>query len=229
MNIGKVLEERRSALGLSQSALAERLERYDVRVTKHAVTKWEKGRVVPNALQLLALCRALEIRDVLGEFCGEGETLLAGLNRKGRERVAEYAALLRLSDEFRAMKSGTEPLRVLPLYDLAVSAGTGQFLDGENYELREVGPEVPEGADYGVRVAGDSMEPRYYDHQAIWVRQQNTLMSGEIGIFVYDGSSYVKKLVESDGELRLHSLNPAYADIVVSDALPLQVLGKVLS
>ena len=41
MNIGKVLEERRSALGLSQSALAQRLERYGVSVTKHAVTKWE--------------------------------------------------------------------------------------------------------------------------------------------------------------------------------------------
>lgn len=228
MNIGKVLEERRSALGLSQSALAQRLERYGVSVTKHAVTKWENGRVVPNALQLLALCRVLEIRDVLGEFCGESDTLLAGLNRKGRERVAEYAALLRLSEEFRAERHEREPLRVLPLYDLAVSAGTGQFLDGENYELREVGDEVPEGADYGVRIAGDSMEPRFHDQQAIWVKQQTTLQPGEIGIFLYDGNSYVKKLVEENGALRLHSLNPAYADIAVSDELPLRVMGKVL-
>ena len=35
--------------------------------------------------------------------------------------------------------------RSLPRYSLAVSAGTGQFLDGEDYEMVEVGQEVPEG------------------------------------------------------------------------------------
>lgn len=228
MNIGKVLEERRSALGLSQSALAGMLERYGVQVTKHAVTKWETGRVIPNGVQLLALCRALEIRDVMGAFCPESGSLLAGLNRKGRERVAEYVSLLRLSGEFRAEDERAVPLRVLPLYDLAVSAGTGQLLDGEHYELSEVGDEVPEGADYGVRIAGDSMEPRFHDQQTVWVRRQETLQNGEIGIFLYDGNSYVKKLLEEGGGLRLRSLNPAYADIIVSDALPLRVLGKVL-
>ena len=54
-------------------------------------------------------------------------------------------------------------------------------------------------------------------------------MSGEIGIFLYDGDAYLKKLVAEDGQVKLHSLNPAYEDIVVSSALPLRVLGKVLS
>ena len=227
MKIGKVLEERRTALGLSQSELAAALARDGVHVTKHAVTKWENERATPSAVQFLALCRALEIHDVMGEFCGEPDSLLAGLNRTGRERVAEYAALLRASDAF-CEKEQTRPRRVLPLYDLAVSAGTGQFLDSEHYELREVESEVPEGADYGVRVAGDSMEPRFHDRQEIWVRRQQTLQNGEIGIFLYDGSSYVKKLVEENGQIRLHSLNPAYADILVSPELGLGVFGKVL-
>ena len=34
----------------------------------------------------------------------------------------------------------------------------------------EVGREVPDGANFGVRVAGDSMEPQFHDGQVIWVR-----------------------------------------------------------
>ena len=95
--------------------------------------------------------------------------------------------------------------------------------------MTEVGPEVPDGANFGVRVAGDSMEPRFHDGQTVWVSQQLSLMTGEIGIFLYDGCAYLKQLVAGDGYLALHSLNPAYPDIRISPALPLRVLGKVLA
>ena len=120
-------------------------------------------------------------------------------------------------------------LRSLPLYSLAVSAGTGQFLDGESYEMQPVGPEVPEEANFGVRVAGDSMEPRFHSGQTVWVHQQPTLDPGEIGVFLYDGSAYLKQLRRDGGRVLLHSLNPAYADLEISDALPLRVLGKAVS
>jgi SOS-response transcriptional repressor LexA len=120
-------------------------------------------------------------------------------------------------------------LRSLPLYSLAVSAGTGQFLDGESYEMQPVGPEVPEAANFGVRVAGDSMEPHFHSGQTVWVHQQPTLDPGEIGVFLYDGSAYLKQLRRDGGRVFLHSLNPAYADLEVSDALPLRVLGKAVS
>lgn len=119
-------------------------------------------------------------------------------------------------------------VRSLPLYSLAVSAGTGQLLDGEDYEMVDVGREVPEGANFGVRVAGDSMEPEFHDGQTVWVRQQRSLMTGEIGIFLYDGSAYLKQLVVTGDRLALHSLNPDYSDIVISPDLPLRVLGKVV-
>ena len=41
-------------------------------------------------------------------------------------------------------------------------------------------------------------------------------MTGEIGIFLYDGCAYLKQLVAGDGYLALHSLNPAYPDIRIS-------------
>ena len=56
------------------------------------------------------------------------------------------------------------PLRNLSsLFNLPVSAGTGQFLDSDRFSEIEVGAEVAASADFGVRVAGDSMEPLYLD------------------------------------------------------------------
>ena len=229
MSIGSILRERRNELGLLQGDVAERLREKGFNVTNHAVNKWEVDKASPNADQFLALCQILNITDVMDEFLDIHSSIFYGLNRAGRDRLKEYARLLRNSDEFRLHNPATQPVRMLPLYELAVSAGTGQFLDGENYEMVECGIEVPEGSNFGVRIAGNSMEPKYHDGQTIWVRQQRDLMSGEIGIFLYDGDAYLKKLVAEDGEVRLHSLNPEYKDIIVSPGLPLRVLGKVLS
>ena len=228
IEIGEVLLARRKELGLNQTELAEAMTLRGLPVTNQAVSKWEKGATQPSARQFLELCRILEIEDVRGEFSAGAEGLFAGLDRQGRRLALDYVQLLRDSGRYAERREEPAFRRTLPLYSLAVSAGTGQFLDGEDYEMVEVGAEVPEGAHFGVRVAGDSMEPRYHDGQTLWVRQQRSLMTGEIGIFLYDGSAYLKKLIAREDRLALHSLNPKYPDILVSPELPLRVLGKVV-
>ena len=223
--IGELIARRRKELGMNQAQLAASMNKMGFSLSNQAVSKWENGSTLSNARQFLALCDALGVDDIRGVFSGRGEGLLSGLDREGRKLVMDYAQLLRDSGRY----SQEPPLRSLPLYSLAVSAGTGQFLDGEDYEMVEVGREVPDGANFGVRVAGDSMEPQFHDGQVIWVRQQRSLMTGEIGIFLYDGSAYLKQLVAHEEALALHSLNPKYADIVISPELPLRVLGKVMS
>ena len=99
------------------------------------------------------------------------------------------------------------PRRTLSLYDLPVSAGTGQFLDSDRFSEIEVGDEVSSSADFGVRVCGDSMEPLYLDGQIIWIHKQETLEEGEIGVFFLDGDAYVKKYHQSDSGIQLISLN----------------------
>lgn len=227
-NIGEVLLARRRELGLNQTELAEAMTLRGCPVTNQAVSKWEKGATQPSARQFLTLCQILEIEDVRGEFSGGAEGVFAGLDRRGRRLALDYVQLLRDSGRYGERREEPAYRRTLPLYSLAVSAGTGQFLDGEDYEMVEVGAEVPEGAHFGVRVAGDSMEPRFHNGQTVWVRQQRSLMTGEIGIFLYDGSAYLKKLVAREDRLALHSLNPQYPDILISPDLPLRVLGKVM-
>ena len=230
MRFGEILAACRKGCGLSQMELAERLTALGCEVSNQAVSKWEKDMTLPNARQFLTLCDALEIEDIRGEFTEGQAGVLAGLNREGRQKAQDYIRLLRESGRYAVRPRLLElPKRMLPLYSLAVSAGTGQFLDGEDYEMIEVGAEVPEGSNFGVRVAGDSMEPKFHDGQTVWVRQQRSLMTGEFGIFLYDGSAYLKQLVAREGTVALHSLNPRYDDILISSALPLRVLGKVLT
>ena len=182
----------------------------------------------PSGTGKTTLCRVLDVDDIAGTFSGgDAGGLLAGLNAEGRRRALEYIALLRESKRF-APAPEVPALRSLPLYSLAVSAGTGQFLDGESYEMQPVGPEVPEEANFGVRVAGDSMEPRFVHGQIVWVHRQETLRSGEIGVFLYNGAGYCKRLERAPGRVELVSLNARYAPIRVTAEDELRVFGRVV-
>ena len=145
-------------------------------------------------------------------------------------QLVELCALYGIRDVVGAFSSRRpEPRgRVLPLYALAVSAGTGEFLDGDDYDTVEVGEDVSPRADFGVRISGDSMEPRFVHGQIVWIKRQETLLPGEIGIFLSNGSGYCKRLERSGDTVALVSLNPRYAPIRISAGDELRVLGKVV-
>ena len=227
--LGEILCQRRSMLGFSQRELASRLAAYGIEVSNQAVSKWENGTTQPNAQQFLALCRALDIQDVLGTFT-DAHTARSGLNREGRQLVDDYIRVLLASGLYAAQPEPApiHVVRTLPLYAVSASAGTGQFLDSSDYEMVEVGDEVPMRANFGVRLAGDSMEPRFHDGQIVWVRQQQVLENGEFGLFLLRGEAYCKKLLHEDGKTILCSLNPKYAPIEIQSEDDFRVLGKIV-
>ena len=126
-------------------------------------------------------------------------------------------------------QSESIPPRILRLYDLPVSAGTGNFLDDSSYEEIEAPSYVPVAVDFALRVSGDSMEPLIRDGQVIWVREQEILDSGEIGIFAYSGDVYCKKLIADGARAYLRSLNPVYEDIEILEDFGFRTIGKVVS
>lgn len=225
--LGTTLTALRKSRGLSQKELAARLALLGVEVSNQAISKWEKGATQPSAGQFLALCRVLEVEDIAGQFLGGEYGLLRELNETGRRKVAEYADILRASGLFVPEKERTG--RILPLYSMAVSAGTGQFLDSSDYASVEVDESVPASADFGVRVAGDSMSPRYENGETVWVHSQQVLSPGEVGIFLYDDEVYLKMLLSDEKGLRLHSLNRVYSDIAIRSFAELRVLGKAVT
>lgn len=83
-------------------------------------------------------------------------------------------------------------IRERKVFYTTVSAGTGSFLDGEDYEMYS-SPDIPEEAAFGVHISGDSMEPRYHNEELVWIEQTEQLDDGEIGIFYLDGNAYIKR------------------------------------
>jgi len=226
-SLGERLAEIRRERGVSQKDLALKLAALGVNVTNQAISKWEKGATQPNADQFLAICRALEIDNISESFMEGQRGIFHELNSEGIRKVYEYAHLLRASGLYAPEMKAAEP-RIIPLYSMAVSAGTGQFLEGEDYENIEVFDDAPPETDYAVRISGDSMEPRFQNGQTVWVKRQETLEGGQIGIFFHDGNAYLKKLSVSASGVRLVSLNSQYEDIKISGEDELRVLGRVL-
>ena len=101
------------------------------------------------------------------------------------------------------------------------SAGTGLFLDSDQYEEFEVGDDVPAASDFGIRVSGVSMEPIYVNKQIVWVHQQDQLENGNIGIFYLNGNAYIKKYQKNKDNVQLISLQ-------IKPEMELRTFGKVV-
>lgn len=113
----------------------------------------------------------------------------------------------------------------LPLYYDAVSAGPGVQLTDGSYETIDVrAGSFTEQADFALRVRGNSMEPRFKNGDIVLVHQQNTVLFGELGIFIADGAGYFKRFMGD----RLHSLNPEYPDIPLRRFDDFFCCGKVV-
>lgn len=103
-------------------------------------------------------------------------------------------------------------LRYIQYYQRLASAGTGQIVfDSVPTDIIEI-PDAPgyKNASFAIGVNGDSMEPLYHDSDILLVEKVDSVDVGDIGIFMVDGESYVKKLGPNN---ELISLNRKYANI----------------
>lgn len=148
------------------------------------------------------------------------------LNEQGKKMVEEYIHLLLLDDKYKkTQKPPVTEQKKLPTifyYDVPASAGTGEYLDYSTASLVSVDDNIPANASYILKVAGDSMEPRFCDGEYVYVDKNNALNFGDIGIFYYDNNVYIKKY----GQKGLISLNPKYSDIKGHEDI--RCLGKVI-
>ncbi len=227
MDFSAWLKNYRKERKLSQPELADWLNTQALiakKIDKSMVFNWESRRSLPDYKTMLAIGYVTGLADPYLTFLGA--THGYRLNDAGQRKLDEYARLLEESPRY-AYAPQKPKAREIRFYDLAVSAGTGQFLDGDNYELRPVEDTVPGEADYAVRISGDSMEPCYQDGQWVFVQEQETLNRGEVGIFAHDGDSYCKVLGSENGHPALISFNPAYAPILVGEE-GVRVLGRVV-
>ena len=200
MSFSELLKECRKKQGVSQAELAARLG-----VTQQAVGKWESGKSSPDPS---TVARIAELLNTTADY-------LLGLYRP----VSNVSA-----PEERFFGSYTESL--IPVIG-TVKAGYGALAFEEDYGQEYARVKDPSNYFYLV-VRGDSMEPRFVHGQIVWVHRQETLRSGEIGVFLYNGAGYCKRFERAPGRVELVSLNLRYAPIRVAEGDELRVFGRVV-
>lgn len=233
-SFGSIISKYRKQNNMTQQELASVLKNNGFNISGKAVSAWESGQANPPVDTFFELCSIFRIKDIYEELYGTNpfskDTITEGLNALGKARVEEYIGFL-LQDSRFSHTSVITPVtsrRFIRLYDMPVSAGTGNFLEESTYEEVERTESIPENASFGVKISGDSMEPMFTSGQTVWVKEQNTLNNGEIGIFLLDGNAYCKKLQKTKNGVNLLSLNKAYSPIPVCTDSDLIVFGKVL-
>ena len=220
MSFGEQVQRRREALGLSQTALARQLG-----VSQSTVGNYEADISFPKEEILLRLFDCLETdpNTLFQDSFRTGGSVLTrserslldqyrGLSPKGRETVRSVVeALCAYRDELESGRESSSP-RLIPLYQSPAAAGYAAPIFGEDYDSIPVTDDVPQAAEFAVRVQGDSMAPHIPDGAVVYVTR-DPLAAGDVGIFCVDGDIFCKQYYKDPaGIVYLFSLNRARAD-----------------
>ena len=117
--------------------------------------------------------------------------------------------------------------RSIPLYTAPAAAGEALPLLTDDFMMIET-DEAPQEASFGIRISGDSMEPLIKNGSVVWIKKQESINNGEIGVFILNGESLCKKIDNSNGECHLISLNKKYKPIEILETDDIRVVGRVL-
>ena len=241
MSFGERIKYRRGELKLSRADLAERLG-----VSSSAVSNYENGVSFPKEDIMLRLFDSLETepnilfqdsyRGVGQVMSGPEQALLRqyrGLSPMGRESVRSVVeALCSYRDELEVAQPEQREPRVIPLYRTPAAAGYASPVFGEDFDYISVTDEVPQAAEFAVRISGDSMVPFIAVVSVVYVFR-DPLRAGDVGIFCVDGDMFCKQYYKDPaGIVYLFSLNRrrADADVILtpSGSRSLVCFGRVI-
>lgn len=229
MGIGYRIKEARERQGLTQIELGKL-----VGVTGSSITNYENETSHPKEAVMYKLINALKVdANYLFQDCVNlpketNDVTLAEYDHIKKYRILDHHGKkmvdFTLNEEWKRLTTDTTQVeeqlpeihpRLISYYYRLASAGTGQIVfDMPPTEKIEI-PDIPEyrKVDYAIGVNGNSMQPEYNDGDILLIEMTEEIEPGEIGIFIVNGESFVKKL--GDGELI--SLNPDYDNISLTE------------
>jgi repressor LexA len=242
--IGTTLKNKRNEVGLTVKDVSERLKRQGIKASVSTIYSWENDNSQPSPDAFMLLCDLYKIGDILQTFGFDKEK---NTHEKPLSLSASEIELLELYRELpplwkkavdgiieigikqRLTERDTQPECTVYSFpyadDLPASAGNGYpALDIAHFEMTELKKAPPKGASFLVRVSGDSMEPEYSDGDRVFIKRQDSVEFGEIGLFFVDGDVYIKKAARG----ALVPLNPKYRPIVITEDSNVRCFGKVI-
>lgn len=172
-------------------------------VNQTAVSQWERGVTAPSSQMLLKLS---EIYGVSVDYL---------LGRSEPERPA-----------------ASKGVRIPVLDDVAAGIPLDAVTDIIDYEEIDVAM-ARTGEFFGLRIKGNSMEPRMREGDVVIVRKQETADTGNtVVVLINSDSATVKKIKYGPNGITLVPTNPAYDVMFYSaaevESLPVRIIGRVV-
>lgn len=173
-----------------------------------------------------------EQRDVTKPTLTQINEVSSKLEEKRQKRVLAYAkhhySVQQQGESIIYLQSYKDSKTEEVTVNGYVSAGTGETLVDDieftvNYPAGVVPPH-----DFALQVNGDSMEPLFEHKEIIFVEENTSINSGQLGVFVVDGEAYVKKVFIYQDHIRLVSLNPKYEDMNFYGDSDVKFAGRVI-
>lgn len=232
MSLAENLKIARRQKGYKQEELAALLNK-----SKSVISNWERGENKPDADALFELCDILDVdANYLLGWVDNGFSITPSekahikkyrsLDGRGKNVVDKVLELEyeQVQESYQLKEASYTQLRY---YETGQpSAGLGNYLP-ESIEASTImvhDSPLASKADFVLKVDGNSMSPKYQDGDLVLVKSQDDVDLDEIGIFVVDGEAFIKQRKQD----RLHSLNPAYPDVLLSEEASVKCFGKVL-
>lgn len=145
---------------------------------------------------------------------------------KSSDSQKDLQARIELAQSKLFDEIGEQEGKIIKLFELPVSAGTGNWLGDENLPYQEIHT-TNRKADFALKISGDSMSPAINEGDIVLVKQQNNITSGTVGIFTYKNKAYCKKFLKSKA-VYLISNNNHYKAIKIEDDGQFLVNGIVV-
>lgn len=221
MTVGERIKQRRLELNMTVDEVAAKLGKNRATVYRYESNDIEN---LPTAV-LVPLAKVLETTpaELMGWQGKTKEIVISSDVKKGVRKVIDNAM----------SEAGLSYSKVIPVYS-RVAAGIPLEASGEIVDAEEIPVALARTGDYfGLRVQGDSMEPKISNGDTVIVRKQEDAESGELVVVLVNGhDATLKKLKKLQNGIMLISSNPAYDPIIYTaedvKTLPVQIVGKVV-
>ena len=201
------IKELRNQIGWSQLQLADKLG-----LSKQTISQYERGVRKPDQDNLIALC---DIFNVSSDYL-----------------LGKADVTMRFLDREQLHKLNSESVRIPVLGCVAAGIPIDAIEDILDWE--DISADLGKtGRFFGLRIKGDSMQPRMVEGDVVIVRCQPDAESGDVVIVQVNGNEATcKRLSKHPSGISLISFNPAYEPFTYTneqiESLPVTIIGKVV-
>lgn len=203
MEIKDILSQRRKELNMTMKQVADK-----VGVSEGTISRWESGKIADMRRdKIMAYAQALNISPAI---------------IMGWDNVDSSST----SESIHAGK------RISVLGSVAAGIPIDAIEDVLDWE--DISEDMAKtGEFFGLRIKGDSMQPRIVEGDVVIVRQQPDADSGDVVIVQVNGDKATcKRLAKYSSGISLISFNPAYEPMNYTneqiERLPVTIIGKVV-